>query len=203
MRSIPARLAVVTTAVALLILPAAAQAHDGVKHSSPFGGKLGREYLQNYNDAGPYDYKQHDGAGGHLPPVAENVSLVGKFSPNALGQVVDGQIADLAVHGTTAYLNSWDESTCTKGGVYVVDIADPTRPKELGFIKALTGNYHGEGAHVIPVDNRNFKGDVLAVNNEFCSSLSEAPATGGGFDLYDVSDPANPKVLVQGFGDFG
>jgi hypothetical protein len=204
MRSISVRLAVVTMAAALLILPAAAPAHDGVKHTSPFGGKLGREYLENYSDAGPYDDKQHDGESGHLPPVSENVELVGKYSPaSPFGDIVEGQIADVAVFGKTAYLNSWDEETCTKGGVYSVDISNPAKPRQLGFIPALTGNYHGEGAHVVNVSNRAFKGDLLAVNNEFCSSLTEAPALGGGFDLYDVSDPANPKVLVQGFGDFG
>ena len=198
------RVVLATATLSSLALPGAALAHDGVRHTSPFGGKLGREYLQNYSDVGPYDDKQHSGETGHLPPLQQNVDRIGKFSPTSpFGAIVEGQIADLAVSGTTAYLNSWDESTCTRGGVYVVDIADPARPRQLGFIKALTGNYHGEGAQVLPVSNRSFKGDLLAVNNEFCSSLSEAPATGGGFDLYDVSDPKNPKVLVQGFGDFG
>ena len=204
MRSMRARVAVATTAMALLVLTSSAPAHDGVKHSSPFGGKLGREYAANYSDAGPYDHKQHDGETGHLPPITQNVELVGKFSPQKpFGDIVEGQIADVAVYNKTAYLNSWDEETCTKGGVYVVDIANPAKPTQLGFIPALDGNYHGEGAHVISVDNRAFKGDLLAVNNEFCSSLTEAPPLGGGFDLYDVSDPKNPKVLVQGFGDFG
>src|SRR6185503_13799699 len=38
--------------------------------------------------------------------------------------------------------------------------------------------------------------DMLAVNNEQCGANGV-----GGFDLYDVSDPANPKILVQGAGD--
>ena len=29
------------------------------------------------------------------------------------------------------------------------------------------------------------------------------PAAGGGFDLYDVSNPLSPQILVQGFGDTG
>ena len=37
---------------------------------------------------------------------------------------------------------------------------------------------------------------MLAVNNEPCAANGV-----GGFDLYDVSDPADPKILVQGFGD--
>ena len=38
---------------------------------------------------------------------------------------------------------------------------------------------------------------MLAVNNEPCN----AEIGVGGFDLYDVSDPANPQILVQGAGD--
>ena len=45
-----------------------------------------------------------------------------------------------------------------------------------------------------------FRGDLLAVNNEFCT---DEPTAGAGFDLYDVSNPRHPKILVQGFGDHG
>src|SRR5215207_9504910 len=102
MRSIRARLAVATTAAALIVVPGVALAHDGVKHTSPFGGKLGREYLANYSDAGPYDYKQHAGEGGHLPPVQQNVERVGKFTPSSpFGAIVEGQIADLEIYNKT------------------------------------------------------------------------------------------------------
>ena len=37
---------------------------------------------------------------------------------------------------------------------------------------------------------------MLAVNNEPCGANGV-----GGFDLYDVTDPANPETLVQGAGD--
>jgi hypothetical protein len=37
---------------------------------------------------------------------------------------------------------------------------------------------------------------VLAVNNEPCTADGE-----GGFDLWDVSDPRQPKALVRGAGD--
>lgn len=114
--------------------------------------------------------------------------------------MVAGQIADLSIYKHTAYLNSWSESSCTRGGVYTVDISDPTAPTQTGFIPALPGNYHGEGAHVISVDTRAFTSDLLAVNNEFCT---DSPTVGGGFDLYDVTDPENPQILVQGFGDHG
>lgn len=144
--------------------------------------------------------QQHGGADGHLLPTRKNVRLVSKLSPtDQFGDVVEGQIADLAVHKRYAYLNSWSEPTCTRGGTYVVDIKRPDRPVQAGFIPALAGNYHGEGAQVRRVKTRRFKGDLLAVNNERCSDVE----AGGGFDLYDVSNPRKPKTLVQGFGDSG
>jgi hypothetical protein len=144
---------------------------------------------------------QHGSEEGHLPPTRKNVELIGKLEPTGqFGDIVPGQIADLSVFNQTAYLNSWNEPTCTRGGTYVVDIAKPAQPQEIGFIPALAGNYHGEGAQVVTVKTTTFKGDLLAVNNELCD---EEATRGGGFDLYDVSDPASPKILVQGFGDFG
>jgi hypothetical protein len=144
---------------------------------------------------------QHGSEEGHLPPTRKNVELIGKLEPTKqFGDIVPGQIADLAVFKKTAYLNSWNEPTCTRGGTYVVDIKKPAKPREISFIPALAGNYLGEGAQVVTVRTKMFKGDLLAVNNEICG---EDVSRGGGFDLYDVSKPARPKILVQGFGDFG
>jgi hypothetical protein len=144
---------------------------------------------------------QHGGEEGHLTPRRKNIELVGKLEPTGeFGDILPGQIADLAVYKKTAYLNSWSEPSCTRGGVYLVDIKNPRRPREIGFLAALAGNYHGEGAHVISVKTKAFTGDILAVNNELCD---DAATRGGGFDLYDVSNPRRPRVLTQGFGDFG
>ena len=190
----------VLAAVTALLLPGVALAH----HDAPFPTFEEKGRASDASDVGPFSAHQHGGDHGHLPAKAENVELVSKFEPLApFGGVVEGEIADLSVFKSTAYLNSWDEPSCQRGGVYTVDISEPARPRQLGFIDALDGNYHGEGAHVITASTRKFNGDLLAVNNEFCSELTQAPARGGGFDLYDVSDPAQPKVLVQGFGDFG
>ena len=142
--------------------------------------------------------------GGHLPGSSANVELIGELEPLVpFGPMEDGQIADLAVYKNTAYLNSWNEPTCTKGGFYSVDISNPRSPQQLAFMPALPGRYHGEGAHVISVDTKTFSGDLLAVNNEHASCPEVDVTTDGGFDLYDVSDPANPRILVQGAGDTG
>ena len=147
---------------------------------------------------------QHGMPGGHLPGSSANVELIGELEPTVpFGAIVEGQIADLAVYKDFAYLNSWNEPSCTKGGFYVVDIRDPRHPQQVAFEPALEGRYHGEGAQVISVDTKSFTGDVLAVNNEHATCPEVDTTTDGGFDLYDVSDPLNPKPLVQGAGDHG
>ncbi len=142
-----------------------------------------------------------------LPAAQENLELVSELNPQTFGGVRAEEIADLAVHKGFAYLNSWDSSVaCDRGGVYVIDIRDPAQPKEIAYIPPVQPFYHGEGAHVISMDTPQFKGDLLAVNNEtwgsnLTNTCGPGDTSGGGFDLYDVSDPANPKVLVQGAGD--
>ncbi|MEJ7788225.1 MAG: hypothetical protein WKF96_25790, partial [Solirubrobacteraceae bacterium] len=141
-----------------------------------------------------------------LPAARENFDVVSSLNPQKFGGVRVGEIADLTVHKGHAYLNSWDNTACDRGGVYVVDVRNPASPKEIGYIEPLAPFYHGEGAHAIEVSVPGFDGDVLAVNNEtFGTNVANAcgprDRSGGGFDLYDVSDPANPRTLIQGAGD--
>jgi hypothetical protein len=168
-------------------------------HGNPFMSTSARRLLADGSGFGAaLDMsKQHGSPVGHLPSARENVELVGKLEPTRqFGAIVPEQIADLTVHEGFAYLNSWAEPTCSKGGVYIVDIRDPANPREVGFIPALPGSFHGEGAQVLSIDTPAFEGDVLAVNNEGCEEDDA-----GGFDLYDVTDPRNPQILIQGFGD--
>jgi Ca2+-binding RTX toxin-like protein len=149
----------------------------------------------------------------NLPGKQENLAVVGQLQ---IPGVRLGQIADLAVYKGFAYLNSWDDAQCRDGGTYVVDIRNPASPSLVTFIPADQPYYHGEGAHVISVNTPAFRGDILAVNNETFGSnlaLEDPPCnpredadgdpdnTGGGFDLYDVSNPANPVPLVRNAGD--
>ena len=150
--------------------------------------------------------RNHDTLFGHLPPVEQNLEVVGQLEPTASqGPIVEGQIADLAVHNGFAYLMSWNEESCTKGGTYITDVRDPANPQEVGFLPAAPGYYHGEGAHVVSLDTPAFTGDLLAVNDEACSNAAtrppDVPETAGGFDLYDVTDPTNPVTFGQNFGD--
>ncbi len=144
---------------------------------------------------------QHNGLANHLPPAKENMQLVGKLElSQPFGDVVPGQIADVAVHKNAAYLMSWGSTSgnpgCGRGGFFSVDISNPASPVQRAFVPALEDTYHGEGAHAITLNTQAFSGDVLAVNNEPCGDNGV-----GGFDLYDVSNPAAPVALVQGAGD--
>jgi hypothetical protein len=214
-----ARAAIVVAALTVLALAAGSASGDQRQqagssaaeaavpgHGSIFSSTSARRLLPNGDFTPALDsMRQHGPVEGHLPPARRNVRLVGKLEPTrAFGPIVEGQIADLTVHEGFAYLNSWDEPTCTKGGVYVADVRKPARPREVGFIPALPVTYHGEGAQVFEYNNPeiDFTGDVLAVNNETCTH-QDAEVGGGGFDLYDVTDPRNPEILVQGFGDRG
>ncbi|HEX6657882.1 MAG TPA: hypothetical protein VF065_07360, partial [Ilumatobacter sp.] len=209
------RASLVAAALALILVAATAatgagEARDRAPNKSRAIHKAGDKAPNTTatpSDVAPSSFTggmQHGPMEGHLPGSSANVELIGELEPtDEFDDIVPGQIADLAVGGGFAYLNSWNEPTCTKGGTYVVDIRNPRDPKEVDFIPALTGNYHGEGADLLSVDTKYFTGKLFAVNNEHGTCPDVDTTIGGGFDLYDVSNPNNPRTLVQGWGDQG
>jgi hypothetical protein len=140
---------------------------------------------------------QHGGQAGHLPATSENVSLVGKARINQDSK--DGRVADVGVFGNYAYLGAFFEPKCQKGGVYVFNITDPSRPKQINFIRTSNDSYVGEGVQVIHLDTPAFEGDVLAMNNEICGRPSQH--ANGGMTLVDVTNPKVHKYLVKHAGD--
>jgi hypothetical protein len=152
---------------------------------------------------GPEDADhQHPGPGGHLPGSSENVELVGQVTVSgATGVDQASHIADVATFGNYAYLAARRLNTepCGAGGVYVIDISDPTDPTEVGFIAFPPQSYPGEGVDVIKLNTPSFKGDVLLTNNENCTNTN--PARVGGMSLYDVTNPLAPVPLAIGVGD--
>lgn len=107
-------------------------------------------------------------------------------------------MADVATFRNYAYLTQFSPGCAADGagGVYVIDISNPSSPREVGFISARPGSFPGEGLQVIHVDTASFKGDLLAHNNEICRAGGK-----GGFSLWDVTNPLAPQPLVQNFGD--
>ena len=139
---------------------------------------------------------QHGGLGGHLAASSLNVDLVGQLTVSG---IVPGRISDVGVLGNYAYLGAFNQP-CGAGGVYVVDISDPTDPTEVGFIPTALGSFVGEGVQAISLNTPAFKGDILVINNEICG-ISGSQI--GGFSIFDVTDPVNPVALVEGAGDPG
>lgn len=145
------------------------------------------------------------GSAGHLPGKQENVRLVGEATvtprpsttalPTGTSSRLAGRIADVNVFGNFAYLAAFREPTCENGGVFVMDVTDPTKPVEVqdAFIPASPGTYVGEGVQVIEIGAR----DVLLFNNEPCS----ATEGNGGFSLIDVTNPRKPVPLKLNAGD--
>jgi hypothetical protein len=143
---------------------------------------------------------QHGGTGGHLPAGSENVQLIGKVPINQ--DLKDGRVADVGVFRQHAYLGAFYEPKCQKGGVYVVDIRDPSAPKQINFIRTSNDTYVGEGVQTIHIDTPAYEGDVLAMNNEICP-IDPTPSqhANGGMTLVDVTNPKVHEYLVEHAGD--
>ncbi|WP_182376669.1 PA domain-containing protein [Nocardioides sp. WS12] len=145
--------------------------------------------------------EQHEGPGGHLPAGSENVELVGKGTVGNLGT---GRIADVGVHNGYAYLTAFRDPRCQQGGVYIMDIQDPTNPHQVGFVPTSKDTYAGEGSQVISISTPYFNGDLLAFNNEICEAVAGGTRqANGGMTLVDVTNPTNPQKLVKHAGDVG
>jgi hypothetical protein len=187
-RSRTTRITVGATAAALAVtgLAGGASAHDEV--SGADDGVFDHAVDTNY-------HHQHGGADGHLAPTSENVRLVGK---GRINQDLPGRVADVGVFGNYAYLAAYWEPRCQKGGVYVFDISNLAKPKQINFIRTSNDTYVGEGVQVIHIDTPAFTGDVLAMNNEICGPKQHS---NGGVTLVDVTNPKVHKYLAQHAGD--
>lgn len=141
------------------------------------------------------DSHQHGDMAGRLDTTTSNVELVGRGEVHNASQ---NRVSDVGVLGNYAYLGASSATPCA-GGVYVMDITDLSRPREVGFIAASQGSFVGEGVHPVRLSTPAFDGDVLSYSNELCGGASAPPAVGGA-TLVDISDPLHPVVLANGFG---
>lgn len=146
---------------------------------------------------------QHGPLDGHLigSGAFGPVELVGKV---AVHDAADDRVADVAALGDYAYLAAYIQPDCAgpegggpDGGVYVIDISDPSNPLEVGFIPAHQDTFVGEGVQALHIDTSEFNGDVLVQNNEGCGKNYKAGAS-----LWDITDPLKPKKLFENYGDF-
>ena len=133
-----------------------------------------------------------------VPPREEGLELVGRFDLGGpLGGA--GRVADVSAKGDYAYLTMFYEPTCGRGGVQIVDISDPANPTAAAYIPSHVDTFSGEGSQVVTLNTASFKGDVLVYQNEWCPGTTNGV---GGISLVDVTNPRQPKKLVEGAGDF-
>jgi hypothetical protein len=126
------------------------------------------------------------------------LELVGKYDLS--GKLAgDGRVADVSAKGNWAYLTMFYEPVCGRGGVQIVDISNPAAPKAGAYIPSHTDTFSGEGSQVVSINTSAFKGDVLVYQNEWCPNSDQGV---GGITLVDVTNPRQPKKLVEGAGDF-
>jgi hypothetical protein len=145
------------------------------------------------------DDQQHGPSEGHLPPTQRNVTLVGKERVTNL----EGRVSDLAYFKGFAYLGAHSAGLSPpecRGGAWVVDVKPPGNPEEVVFIPAAKNTYYTEGMHAIHLDTAAFEGDVLLASVESCGQ--PRPGTGGGLDIWDITDPTRPQLISRGGGDY-
>ena len=147
------------------------------------------------NAKGTHGHHQHGDIAGHLPATNANVRLVSKLE---LKNVVHDKIADVGVCNGYAYLAAWGGAECKYNGVHVVDIRNAAAP-EGGRLHPGEGRQRARRRHpgASTSTRPSFNGDVLVSNNEKCKEK----AGFGGLNIYDVSNPAHPTPLAEGFGD--
>ena len=146
---------------------------------------------------------QHGTSAGHLPASSSNVDLVGKLKiVNFNEDVSDVSALQSSSNGKWyAYLGDWG-AKCQTGGVHVVDISDPSNPAKIGFLNSGGTGYVTEGVQALHLETTDFTGDILVVSNEWCLQKSNPKLNPGGITIWNITDPTNPKSLVNAFGDF-
>lgn len=154
-------------------------------------------------------WASHAGDGAPSPDLA----VVGHLSAAAMGIPGGENVTDVWALGNYAYLGTFDDIACSLDftGVHIVDISVPGTPEKVGFIPAKPGTRNND-VKVAHIDTSHFSGDILVASNEACGSpfLPRLHARGvavgpgrGGLAIWDVTDPARPRVLRQNFLDFG
>jgi hypothetical protein len=108
-------------------------------------------------------------------PRNSNASLISHIDTPGGGQVW--------VDATTLYVGHMRPTS----GTTIIDIADPRKPKILARIDVSEG-WH---SHKVRVAN-----DIMVINQERFGK-NQPEDVGGGIDIYDVSNPALPKLITQ------
>lgn len=201
MRHLQRRLAL---AVPLILLTTVLMAPGTPSLAHPDHGSTAREMFPG---EGVLHGDQHGSNEGHLPPTSRGVKLVGKAEvTNPSGAGNEGRVADVSAYRDHAFLTAFRDPTCERTGAHVINIKNPRKPYEVtsAFMPTTDGNYAGEGSDVIEIRNRHFSGALFIHQNETCPDAAEptAPRTRGGINIWNVTNPERPELLVAHAGDY-
>jgi len=152
--------ALVTALAALSIAPTHVQADEGITTRAEW-----IERIHGHADVGS----------GDRAPLNKNFTQVGMLD---LGPF---EISDVWAHGDYAYL-----SGIAGTPVQIVDISDPSSPSVAAIAASPDSECSSQDVKVETLNTRYFKGDLMAVGNEGCTT---------GLQLWDVSDPTDPQLL--------
>src|ERR671919_264140 len=170
-----------------------------------------------FDDWGPnLPMHQHGPMTGHLPPVQENVELLGKLK---LTNFAD-DVSDVSALGNFAYVGDWGlGGQCSTGGVHVADISDPPHPVKGKFLKPGGWGYQNKGGITIydisdPVSPKvlvsGFGDDDLhagqaheshsviawdAGSNAYAAAIDNEETED--VDIIDITDPRNPELIFE------
>ncbi|MGH9248207.1 MAG: PA domain-containing protein [Acidimicrobiales bacterium] len=115
---------------------------------------------------------------------ARNISLVGSLALTPQGSEVH---ADVAGYKNLAFVGKW-RGLCPGTGVDVIDISRPANPVKIADTRDYADTSMEDMA-AVRIGNR----DVLGIGLQDCAG--QAAVGTSGFELYDISDPANPQFL--------
>jgi hypothetical protein len=185
----------------LILVAALLPAHAGPGQGGPRQIPPGSDIANDGGTAKDH-LDQHGPSAGHLPGSSANVELVGTERLTSF----EGDISDVSALQTSdgrwfAYLGDWG-AHCPTGGVHVVDFTDPANPVRAGFLNSPGFGYVTEGVHALHIDTSAFEGDILVISNEWCRTSGNPKNMPGGITIWDITEPTEPKRLVEAFGDF-
>ena len=172
---------IVGAAIALAVAPAAASGGSAV-------GKTPEAQLdQAIAKAATNRGRDRQGA------VLDNFKLVG-HSDLGGGEV---DFADVWAHDEIAYVGSRCGPNAEGGrGVSVVDISHPTHPRVVSVLPNPEFT-RAEDVVVKSVSTPSFTGDLAAVGIQACFGSGHEGEVPTGLRLFDVTDPASPRLLSE------
>lgn len=124
----------------------------------------------------------------------EVVDISNPEEPKHLANIHSGEVQSCAVRNNILYAGVWSEC-----GVYMYDLSKITESSTIETIGKITTDGKGDGMSLIERDGRIYL--FAATGHHTYSASTSSPldnlcyGQGNGMDIYDVTDPANPKWL--------